>query len=132
VFFAVGTIGTVPGLRDALLLLADYGLDVDLFVRGDEPFTHPKFGDKRVHVTSDKLGILSRSPTHPRRMRRGNGPYLWVVGHVYHLLWPSLVFLVSRAQGTETPCIAASSCCMSPTDVTGFQDVSFDGSHTLA
>jgi len=93
VFFAVGTIGTVPGLRDALLLLADYGLDVDLFVRGDEPFTHPKFGDKRVHVTSDKLGILSRSPTHPRRMRRGNGPYLWVVGHVYHLLWPSLVFL---------------------------------------
>ena len=100
----------MPGLRDALLLLADHGFDVDLYVRGHEPYPRPEFGDKRVQVTSDEPGIFSLGPTHPPWMRRGYEPYSWVIGHVYHPLWRSLVYRRElRARHRDDPyrCIIA-------------------------
>ena len=104
------TIGTVPGLRDALLLLAEHGFDIDLFVRGDEPFPRPEFGNVRVQVTNHMAGIFSQGPTQPRWMHRGFGPYSWVVGHIYHPVWRSLVFTRElRARHRDTPyrCVIA-------------------------
>jgi len=110
VFFAMRTIGTVPGLRDALLLLAEHGFDVDLYVRGDEPFPRPEFNDERVQVTSDRPGIFRQGPNQPQWMHRGFRPYSWVVGHVYHPVWRSQIFRRElRARHRDAPyrCVLA-------------------------
>ena len=93
-FFGLGMIGTMPGVRDALLMLAERGFRVDLFVRGDPSYPPPDFGDAPISVVSDKPGIFDRGPTtHPRWMRGPSPkPYLWAVRRLYHPLWRRLAF----------------------------------------
>jgi glycosyltransferase involved in cell wall biosynthesis len=93
-FFGLGMIGTMPGVQDALLMLAESRFRVDLFMRGDESYPPPDFGDAPVSVTSDKPGIFDLGPTtHPRWMRGSSPkPYLWAVRRGYHPLWRLLEF----------------------------------------
>lgn len=93
-FFALGTLGTVPGLRDALLMLAESGFQVDLYVRGDRAHPPTDFGDAPVKVTSDRSGIFDLGPaSHPRWMLgRSARAYSWAVRLAFHPVWRSLVF----------------------------------------
>jgi glycosyltransferase involved in cell wall biosynthesis len=94
VFFALGTLGTMPGLRDALLMLAESGFQVDLYVRGDRAHPPADFGDAPVTVTSARPGIFNLGPTsHPRWMLgRSARAYSWAVRFAIHPAWRSLVF----------------------------------------
>jgi len=112
VFFALGTLGTVPGLQDALLMLTENGYAVDVFVRGEARFPDPEFGDAPVSVYADRPGIFGRGPTtQPGWMRgRGGRPYSWIVRRTYHPAWRSLVFrreLSARHRHAPYHCIIA-------------------------
>ena len=75
-------------------MLAESGLHVDLYVRGDRSYPPADFGQASVSVTSDRPGIFDLGPTtHPRWMISHSAkPYLWAVQHAFHPVWRSLVF----------------------------------------
>ena len=111
-FFALGTMGTMPGLRDALLILAESGFHVDLFERGDTTYPAADFGEASVSVTSDWPGIFDLGPTsHPGWLV---GPssrvYSWAVRRACHPVWRSAVFareLRRRHEAAPYHCVIA-------------------------
>ena len=111
-FFALGTIGTVPGLQDALLMLAERGFHVDLFVRGNRLYPPADFKAARMSVTSDRPGIFGLGASSYPWWLFGHGrkPYSWVVSRIYYPAWRSLVFRRElRAKHRESPyhCVIA-------------------------
>lgn len=86
--------GTMPGLRDALLILAESGFHIDVFVRGDKTYPAADFAEASVSVTSNRPGIFDLGPTsHPWWfLSRSARAYVWAVRHGWHPVWRSLVF----------------------------------------